>query len=522
MMLASTTQVVHDLLSFAAKTVNRFLTGACLLFVLGCSSGGSGDNAVRSNVSVPDVVGQTHAAAEASIVATRLTVGTVTSQSSNTTPVDDVMIQSPPANTMVAQGSAVDLVVSSGPPTVAVPNVVGLTQAQATTDLTTAGLVPGIVTQQNDDNVPAGDVIDQDPISGTMVASGSAVDLVVSLGPATVATPNVVGLSEAQAIVDITAAGLAVGTVTRQNDDTVPAGDVVAQDPAGGTMVAPGSAVDLVVSLGPGTTAVPSVVGLSEAQAANTLLTAGLTVGVVTRQPDDTIPAGDVIIQDPDAGTMVASGSAVDLVVSEGPATIAAPNVVGLSQAQATADIVSAGLILGNVTQQNDDTVPAGDVISQDPIAGTMVASGSGIDLVVSLGPGTTAVPDVTGLTTAEAITSIVSAGLTPGAVSNEFSDTVPMGLVISQDPTGGAMVAPASTVDIVVSLGVGTTTVPDVTGMTEAEATAEIGVAGLIVGTVTLQSSGTVPSGDVISQNPSSGMTVDRGSAVDLVVSTG
>ena len=66
------------------------------------------------------------------------------------------------------------------------------------------------------------------------------------------------------------------------------------------------------------------------------------------------------------------------------------PNVTGLAQATAEADIVAANLVVGTVTTQNNETVATGDVISQNPASGTSIAEGSGVDLVVSLGP----VPD--------------------------------------------------------------------------------------------------------------------------------
>lgn len=506
--------------SVPAKITARLLTGVCVLLMLGCTS--SGDNNKNSNqTNVPDVVGQGQVAAEANITAAGLTVGIVTSQSSDTVPDGDVIIQTPVANTRVNEGSGVNIVVSTGPASVAVPDAVGLSQAQATIDITAAGLLVGAITQQSDNAVPVGDVIDQDPASGEIVAPGSFVDLVVSLGPATIAAPDVVGLSQAQAITDITAADLVVGTMAQQNDDVTPAGDVISQDPGAGVMLAPGEAIDLVISLGPAITPVPGVVGLSEAQAGDAITTTGLTVGTVTRQSDDTAPAGNVISQDPTAGTLLTLGSAVDLVVSLGPPTVPAPDVVGLSQAQAIADIVGAGLIVGTTNQQNDNAVPAGNVISQDPISGTMVVPGSAIDLVVSLGPGTILVPNVVGLSTGQATADIIDANLVLGMVSQQNDPVVPAGNVISQTPVGGALVDPGSSVDLVVSLGPGTVAVPNVVGLPEAGALADIGQAGLAIGTVTEQNDA-VLAGNVISQDPAAGTIVDLGSAVDLVVSLG
>ena len=118
------------------------------------------------------------------------------------------------AGTSVNVGSPVNLVVSSGPAKVSVPNVVGDTQAAATTAITGAGLVVGTVTQQSSSTVALGDVISESPTAGTSVNVGSAVNLVVSSGPAQVSVPNVVGDTQAAATSAITGVGLVVGTIT--------------------------------------------------------------------------------------------------------------------------------------------------------------------------------------------------------------------------------------------------------------------------------------------------------------------
>jgi hypothetical protein len=131
-------------------------------------------------------------------------------------------------------------------------------------------------------------------------------------------------------------------------------------------------------------------------------------------------------------------------------------------------------------------------------------------------------VPDVVGMAQATAEAAIVAADLTVGTVTTDYSPTVPAGDVISQDPTGGASVAPGTSVDLVVSLGILMVDVPDVVGMAQAAAESAIVAADLVVGTVSTSSSETVPAGDVISQDPTGGSSVPAGSSVDLVVSTG
>jgi beta-lactam-binding protein with PASTA domain len=407
-------------------------------------------------------------------------------------------------------------------PSIAVPNVVGATQSAATTDIEAVGLILGTVTTASSPTVPSGDVISESPIAGKLVKPGSAVNLVVSSGPAEVAVPNVVGSTQAAATSAIKAAGLIVGTVTTAPSSTIPSGSVISENPTAGTMVNAGSAVNLVISSGPGQVAVPNVVGSTQAAATTTIQNAGLVVGTVTTQSSSTVPSGDVISETPTAGTMVNAGSAVNLVISSGPAQVAVPNVVGSTQAAATSAIKAAGLVVGTITTAPSNTVPSGSVISESPTAGTMVNVGSAVNLVVSSGPGQVSVPNVVGSTQAAATTAIQNAGLVVGTVTTHSSSTVPSGDVISETPSAGTMVNAGSAVNLVISSGPAQVAVPNVVGSTQAAATTAIQNAGLVVGTVTTASSSTVPSGDVISETPSAGTMVNAGSAVNLVISSG
>jgi hypothetical protein len=171
--------------------------------------------------------------------------------------------------------------------------------------------------------------------------------------------------------------------VTSANSTTIAIGSVISQAPIAGTSVTIGSAVNLVVSLG---TVVPNVVGSLQAAASAALTAAGLT-GTVTTVNHATIPAGVVISQDPTGGN-VAPGSAVALTVSLGPAVVSnvVPNVVGQTRAAATTAITNAGLTAGTVTFANHATIAAGSIVSTTPVAGTTLAPGGAVNMVVSLG----------------------------------------------------------------------------------------------------------------------------------------
>ncbi|HQL95100.1 MAG TPA: PASTA domain-containing protein, partial [Candidatus Hydrogenedentes bacterium] len=329
-----------------------------------------------------------------------------------------------------------------------VPNVVGLQQAAAATALTGAGLAVGTVTESFSDTVPVGEVMSQTPAAGTSVVPGTAVDLEVSKGPAPGGdkeVPNVVGMTQAEAGAALVAAQLTLGTVTEVYSDTVPAGEVISQNPAAGVMVAENTPVNLTVSKGPAPVAVPNVVGMTQAAAEAALTGVGLAVGAVTEDLSATVPAGQVISQNPAAGVEVAPGASVDLVVSKGPAPVTVPNVVGLTQAAAESALTGAGLAVGTVTESFSETVPLGQVMSQSPASGVSVVPGTAVNLEVSKGPapaGDKEVPNVVGMTQAEAGEALVAAELTLGAVTEAFSAAVPAGQVMSQTPAAGASVA--------------------------------------------------------------------------------
>jgi beta-lactam-binding protein with PASTA domain len=474
---------------------------------------------MSSDGGVPNVVGLTQAAAVTALSNVGLSLGSVTQQSSETMPAGKVISQDPAAGTSVPNGSAVNIVVSTGPHQATVPDVVGLTESAATAAITGAGLTIGSITRQSSASVPAGHVIIQNPVAGTSVADGSAVNLVVSSGPP-IDVPDVVGLEQTAAAAAIMGAELAVGTVMTQPHATVPADHVISQSPPAGSSVANGSSVNLVVSAGPAPVSVPNVVGLAQAAAETALTNAELGVGAVTEEFSSNVQSGRVISQSPTSGMSVPPGTAVNLVVSKGPKPVSVPNVVGLTQAAASSALANAELVLGDVTKQPSDTVPPGEVLSQDPAADTTVDAGSPVNLVVAKAP-LVSVPDVVGSTQGAAVTALGDAGLVAGTVTQQLSDTVPAGSVVSQDPAAGTQVDPGAAVDLVVSKGA-PVTVPDVVGATFEAAQASIVDATLLVGNVTQQPSSTVPSENVISQDPPAGTSVASAAAVDLVVSSG
>ncbi len=259
---------------------------------------------------------------------------------------------------------------------------------------------------------------------------------------------------------------------------------------------------------------VPAVTGQTKAAAQGAITGAGLTVGSLTRASSQTVAVGSVISQNPAAGDVVLIATPVDLVVS----AIPVPDVVSRFFGNREAVIAALNLTVGNVTPVSSGTVAPGNIVSESPAGGTLVDAGTSVDIVVS---GIT-VPDETGQTANAAGSAITTAGLAVGNVTQAASAVVASGVVISENPGGGAIVTPGTPVDLVISTGIGQLAVPSVVGFTQANATKAIQNTGLVVGTVTMATSASVAAGSVISESPAAGSPVNPGAAVNLVVSSG
>ncbi len=428
-----------------------------------------------------------------------------------------VLSQQPPPGEAVPVGSTIELAVAVATPTVAVPDIIDLPEADALQALSDAGLSAGTRSQASDATIVAGNVISSMPVAATEVARGSAVAYVVSTGPALVAVPDIIDLPEADALQALSDAGLSAGTRSQASDATIVAGNVISSMPVAATEVARGSAVAYVVSTGPALVAVPDIIDLPEADALQALSDAGLSAGTRSQASDATIVAGNVISSMPVAATEVARGSAVAYVVSTGPALVAVPTFEGMILADAQAEAASMGLVLRTTTVETTEVEP-NTILDQDPTPGTMVLPGSTVDVDIASAPETTAVPDLAG--PAEEAEQALSEARLVGAPSEAYSADVPAGEVISQDPAPGTSVAVGSSVSYLVSLGVETTAVPDLAGPAE-EAEQALSEARL-VGAPSEAYSADVPAGEVISQDPAPGTSVAVGSSVSYLVSLG
>ncbi len=218
---------------------------------------------------------------------------------------------------------------------------------------------------------------------------------------------SVVGEPVAEATTKLKGDGLVVDTSNQVSNDA--AGTVISTAPTPGSLVKKGQTVTLSVAVPAPVTKVgvpAGLVGATQSQAESILQGKGLNSTVVYRT-STSVSKGVVISANPSSGTKVAQGSSVTLTVSSGVANVPVPSLIGLTQNQAYMLIQQAGLSVGNVTSQTSPTVPANVIISSSPSAGTPVAPGSSVSIVVSQGapPTTTTTttppPSTTSTTTA-------------------------------------------------------------------------------------------------------------------------
>ena len=262
------------------------------------------------------------------------------------------------------------------------------------------------------------------------------------------------------------------------------------------------------------TCAVPPLATLTEAQAANFVTDCEFVITTSTTF-DDVHPDGQVVAQSPAQGTKLKKGSTLLLTISQGPAPRLVPDLTGATLADVDAKLAAAGLVRGTVTPVNDENAPK-DAVLDWSFKGKEITKGSAVDLTVSAGPAQRPVPDLHGLTVADATAKLTDPAvrLTLGPVTEQFDNTIEKGKIIASTPPAGTPVDRDSVVAVVVSKGQDVVQIPDVRGFSLDNAVAAIRNAGLTPGDVSGKAGK-----KVLNTDPRVGNTVLRGTKVDIIL---
>jgi beta-lactam-binding protein with PASTA domain/serine/threonine protein kinase len=260
-------------------------------------------------------------------------------------------------------------------------------------------------------------------------------------------------------------------------------------------------------------TTTPGVIGLSQADAQERLEGAGLDVTVDDPAYSSTVPKGRVISADPSAGDRVLDGGEVTIVVSLGKEVYPLPKLTDITVDEAQDRIQAAHMAFGTATEKWSETKPEGIVISSDPKGGTgaSLRPGTIVDLVVSKGRRPIPVGSWVGKPADDAQRVLGQRGLKV-TVSQQYSDSVGSGLVISQDPKDGTLFKD-DTVKLLVSLGPELVEVPNVVAYGVDDATSTLQGLGFEVDVE--ESSGYIGLGFVYSMDPGAGTELPKGSTV-------
>ena len=265
-------------------------------------------------------------------------------------------------------------------------------------------------------------------------------------GTQKVGVPTVVGADQANAEAKLRQDGFQVDTTLKTAEQ--PRGQVIGQDPTGGTRAKKGSTVTLTVSDGPQQVAVPQVVGLTVSSARGRLDKAGLQPSE-REENSDTVAKGKVVSVSPGEGQKVDKGSSVTLVVSSGKPQAEVPDVVGKSFDEAQSTLQAAGFKVTRKDKESDKD--PGTVLAQDPKSGAQIDSGSTVALTVAKEPAAAPVPDVTGEDSPDAIRKLSSMGFEVDPQTRDVDTPDGDGVVIEQTPAAGTKAKKGSKVTIVV-----------------------------------------------------------------------
>jgi beta-lactam-binding protein with PASTA domain len=477
---------------------------------------------------VPDLLEDLSGEVAPQLKGAKLRLGTVGRQES-TRREGTVVRQVPPRGVEVKCGSAVDVWIAVPPPAPTppvdcrVPDLIEDLEPAIEAQLARAQLRLRNRTDQESNQRP-GTVLRQMPTAGVAVKCGSGVDVWIAVPeparpqpPQPVSVPPLEGRDQMAATRVLEAAGLHLGAVGRRASDG-PRDLVVAQAPGAGTLVQPGTPVQVWLAV-PIPVEVPALAGRREADAVAILRDSRLHAGEI-RFRESSEPEGVVLEQAPQAGRRVNAETSVDLWLAT-PIKVLVPDVRGRNQRNAAEALASVGLVVGDV-REREDSSPRGTVLDQLPAPQSQVVSGASVALSIAVprvpvapppapvepppavqpppsvqppppvqpppqtpvqpetpvppgipvqpqsqGPSVTVtptpvavasvqVPPVVGLSLNQAFLRLESVGLRPGRVSELRAATTAAGNVTAQFPAAGSAAAPGVQVDLVLAVSTG------------------------------------------------------------------
>jgi beta-lactam-binding protein with PASTA domain len=453
---------------------------------------------------VPNVAADDVSEVKRKLAQANLVLGTLQNRPADRQP-GTVVDQVPRPGATVRCGSQIDVWIAT--PCPPVPQLIGRDPKTAAVVLERAGLrIGSVATRESDQAV--GVIVEQVPAGGSDVACGTSIALWVAAPPIVVRVPALLGDGATDARRTLEGVGLHLGEIGRRASEE-PAATVVDQLPRPGTLVKPGTGVQVwLATVQPRT--VPDLRGRDRSGANDALTTARLRLGNTGERPSDD-PAGTIVDQSPKAGATVDPGTSVQVWFAV-PRSATVPDLRGRDRNGAIASLTSVGLRPGDIGERPSND-PVGTVVDQTPPAGTVARVSTPVQVWLAV-PVPIEVPGVVGHSRADATAMLRDQRLRIGTVRSRES-AEPAGVVVEQTPRAGQRVGAQTAVDLWIATP-RRIQVPDLRGRSQADAIAALTNAGLAIGP-TLEREGPEPQGTVAGHQPAAGATVDAGTVVSL-----
>ena len=214
--------------------------------------------------------------------------------------------------------------------------------------------------------------------------------------------------------------------IVEEASEDVPAGAVIRTEPAAGTVLEHGKTVTIYISIGPAPRPLPELAGLTVAEATAELQAIGLVLVEGDAVFDEAVPVGTIVswnvpaVPSATAGDTVTKGTTVQVIASAGPAPRTVPNLTGFSLADATAALQALDLVIAQAPDEFSDTIPAGQVMRQDPGPDAALQIGATVTVVISKGQDLVGLPALAGLDYNGIVAALQNAGFTIGTASGD------------------------------------------------------------------------------------------------------
>jgi serine/threonine-protein kinase len=236
----------------------------------------------------------------------------------------------------------------------------------------------------------------------------------------------------------------------------------------------------------------------------------------ISQTTSETVAVNRVVRQSPAAGTKLMRNAVVELLVSSGAPFVAVPSILGYTSADAQRELANAKLRARVVERYGSESKD--QVVAVAPAPGQQLREGGAVTLTVSKGPQPARVPNVVSMNVDDARAALQKLGLTLNIVDKQVSDTIPAETIMSQAQAPGDEAERGSSVDVMVSLGPPSASVPDVGGKSPSDALTALRSGGFVP-VITYNVDPANAGGTVTAQQPGPGYTAKRGTKVAIFI---